>query len=234
MTNLLLKDMYHTESTVFKTDSPIRSDSKKEEPSEFLFQPMKNIFQPIKHHAESIHNITTSYDIIDTASTDTASTLEINEALINKKRIDELHLKYTQQLLRLITEDNFEYGFSSQSEFFIEPLMKINPSITREWLNELFIKNFHDHKIIAGLLHVISHLEYDQIRPQGITMAIAALSHISSEIRECGIRAFENWGSSECLNLLKNVRCNEGWLQQYVNQVISDIEEKLGGNISAC
>ena len=106
--------------------------------------------------------------------------------------------------------------------------MDQNTAIAKEWINNIFLYQFQDSRVLVGLLQVISHLEYLEIYPQGPTMALAALSHADSEIRECGIRAFENWGTTHSLNVLRSVKCHEGWLQEYVDQVISDIEEELG------
>ncbi|MDS4060652.1 MAG: hypothetical protein RKP73_19090 [Candidatus Contendobacter sp.] len=202
----------------------IRPDSSKEQPAQITLT-----FQPTKYQTGSVHG-SVLQEVIDTA---TASDTSF-EAFINRRRIRELKHQKTHELIRIILEEDFEYGFNSPSDLFIIGLMEVNPSITREWLNSVFIEYFHDTRVVIGLLHIISHLEYYQIYPQGPTMAIAALSHVSAEVRECGIRAFENWGMSESLNVLKNVRCAEKWLQEYVEQVVSDLEDDLGGHVSAC
>lgn len=163
-----------------------------------------------------------------------SSSIESNDNIINQKILNEFKQKYTQEFLNLILEDDFEYGYSSQSETFVKKLFNINTLITKEWLNTIFIDYFNDTRIIIGLLHIISHLNYYKIYPQGQTMAIAALSHTSSQVIECGIRVFENWGTSDSLKLLKNVQCRDMWLQEYVEQVILDLEEELGGDVAAC
>jgi len=201
-----------------------RFDSEREQATEIPLS-----FKPSRYQAGAIYGSVLE-DIIDSASTSEKSI----EVFIFRRRLREFKQKYTQKLLNIIIEEDFEYGFNSPSDLFIKELMKLNPNITKEWLNSIFIEHFHDYRVVIGLLHIISHLEYYQINPQGPTMALAALSHASSEVRECGIRAFENWGSSESLKILKHVRCGEKWLQEYVEQVVSDLEEDLSYHVSAC
>ncbi len=103
-----------------------------------------------------------------------------------------------------------------------------NEAVTKEWLNSVYIEHFPDTDVVIGLLQVISHLQYSEIYPQGPAMALAAFSHANSEVRECGIRAFENWGTIESLKVLRHVECPESWMQEYLSQVIHDLEEELG------
>lgn len=163
-----------------------------------------------------------------------ADTLPPNmENVINKQRLNKFKEKYTKEFLTIILEQDFEYGFDSPADLFVKRLLNQSPTATKEWLNSVFIDYFHDIRILIGLLQIISHIEYFEIYPQGPTMEVAALSHVDSEIRECGIRAFENWGTVESLNVLRNLSCQEKWLQEYVQQVISDLEEELANNVSS-
>ena len=150
------------------------------------------------------------------------------ENILNKRRLRQFEENYTKELLRIICEQDFEYGFDSPADLFVRGLMKQNEAVTKEWLNSVYIKQFHDIRVVIGLLQIISHLQYPEIYPQGPTMALAALIHANSEVRECGIRAFENWGTIEYLNVLRNVECPESWMQEYLSQVIQDIEEEFG------
>lgn len=163
-----------------------------------------------------------------------ADTLPPNlENVIIKQHFNKFKEKYTKEILSIIIEQDFEYGFDSPADLFIKRLLNQNPTATKEWLNSVFIDYFHDTRILIGLLQIISHIEYFEIYPQGPTMAVAALSHVDAEVRECGIRAFENWGTIDSLNVLRNLTCQEKWLQEYVQQVISDLEEELANNVSS-
>lgn len=158
------------------------------------------------------------------------SSTDIAENLINNQRLRNFEKKYTNDLLRIIREQDFEYGFDSVADKFIKQLMYQNKFVTREWLNRIFLSYFKDIKIITGLLQFLSHIEYTEIYPEGPTMAIAALSHENPEVRECGIRAFENWGTLESLHILEGLHFTENWLQEYVEKVISDLREEISSN----
>jgi hypothetical protein len=199
---------------------PIRPDSGKIELAKGL-----PTFEILKNERSSVPGD----QFTDIANT-TATSKLTPESLQNVWRLRRFKEKHTPMLLRIIQEQDFEYGFDSSADLFIKGLMEINSAVTKEWLNSVFIDHFHDGAVIIGLLHIISHLDYFKIYPQGPTMAVAALSHSDAEVRECGIRAYENWGSSESLKVLKSVKCEEQWLQQYVEQVIADLEEELGVN----
>lgn len=177
-----------------------------------------------------LHGETTSLleDLVDDDSTE-----HLQENIINKRRLQQFKEKYTKELLNIIREQDFEYGLDSQADWFIRKLFKTNEAVTKEWLNLVFINYFDDTRVIIGLLQIIAHMEYFEIYPQGPTMALAALSHTTLEVRECGIRAFENWGTIGSLNVLKSIMCPEKWLQEYVEQVIVDLEEELEVNVSA-
>lgn len=151
-------------------------------------------------------------------------------SIVQKHQLRKFRDNYTKELLHIILEQDFEYGFDSPADLFIKDLLNQNPIVTREWLNSVFLEYFYDRRILIGLLQLLSHMDYFEIYPQGQTMAVAALSHVDSEVRECGIRAFENWSNIESLNVLRNLKCPEEWLQEYVQQVISDLEEELASH----
>ena len=163
-------------------------------------------------------------DLIDLSD---SSTYE-SENSLNRRRSRQFKENYTKEIHRIICEQDFEYGFDSPADLFVRELMEQNEAITKEWLNAIYIEQFSDIRVVIGLLQVVSHLQYPEIYPQGPTMALAALSHANSEVRECGIRAFENWGTIESLNILRNVKCTESWMQEYLSQVIKDLEEEFG------
>jgi len=149
------------------------------------------------------------------------------ENQINIKRETFLKEKLTYQLIETILEESFEFGVKSKSEILIEEQLGINALATRNWLNEIFIDYFDDEKILIGILRIIGRFDEQIIFPQGQTMALAALNHINPEIKELGIRAFENWGTLNSIKILENITIEIDWLDEYKNQVISDLKEAL-------
>ena len=132
--------------------------------------------------------------------------------------------KHTPELLNLINETGFEYGYDSPAEALVQRLFKNNKAFTKEWLNRVYISYISDVDVLTSILHIISHIDYSEVLPQGQTIALAALANINPQVREGGIRAYENWDASDSLDILKNTKCAEEWLQEYLNSVISGIE----------
>lgn len=152
---------------------------------------------------------------------------ETVENALNRIRVEQYRRQFTNAFFAAIRDSEFEFGFESIADVFVRRKLRENALATKEWINEIFVNNYSDTAITSGILQVIAHIGYDDIAPQGPTMAIAATSHTSVEIQELGIRAFEIWGNSESLSALRKVEVNETWLAAYLAQVIQDIERNL-------
>jgi hypothetical protein len=161
-------------------------------------------------------------EILDIAASDISL-----ENSLNRQRMDRFRAEFSAKLLKLLREQDFEYGVDTPADELVRKSFSENISIAKEWLNQLFVENYDDQTVLMGILRVLSHFEYQEVAPQGPTMALAALSNVSAEVRECGIRAFENWSTLESLEVLKNVKCEEEWLNDYLQQVIAELKEEL-------
>ncbi|RPK28356.1 hypothetical protein [Paenibacillus xylanexedens] len=137
-------------------------------------------------------------------------------------------IRETNALLGMLRHETFETGYSTQSEDYVRSLHKEDRNETLMWLNDIFIKQINDPTILVGILHILSHFDYKEVSPIGQTIAIAATAHENIEVKDYGIKAFENWGGIESLRLLKALHYSEKWLQNYVDAVITDLEEELG------
>jgi len=147
------------------------------------------------------------------------------ENLLNQERMNQFKSEFEERFLEALRESEFEYGFSSLADFFIQRRLDENEAVTREWLNDIFIRHFADVAISTGILRVIAHVDYDKIYPEGVTIALAALVHCNVEVKECGVRAFENWEVPEHLPVLESLEFEEAWLNEYVQRVIKEIKE---------
>lgn len=134
--------------------------------------------------------------------------------------------KMTQEFLQIVANDYFESGYTSISESYVSRAIEEDPVLTRDWISKLFLNNIQNEHVVIGILHILSHLDYDQVYPQAQIMAIAGLSHKSAEIREYAIKAFENWANPDSVSILKAINCPEKWLQEYLLQVIADLERE--------
>ena len=155
-----------------------------------------------------------------------------HENRFNVARLHEYKSRFNKELLELIRESEFEFGYNTPVDTFLHDRLNENALVTKEWVNSLFVANYSDVQVATGILRVIAHFDDHEFFPQGPTIALAALSHSSLEVRECGIRTLENWGTLECLNILRTITCPEEWMKEYVRQVILDLEESLNARTS--
>jgi hypothetical protein len=146
----------------------------------------------------------------------------------NKQLLD-LEQSLSRQFISFLREDNFEYGMDSRAHLLVKKQMKINPVLTKDWLNKVYVNYFNDVEILTGILHVIARFEREEIYPIGYTIATASLAHKNEEVQETAIRAFESWGGIHSLHILENISVSTKWVEEYLNTVISDLKAEYVG-----
>lgn len=164
--------------------------------------------------------------LLDFIRSGTAHISIVDENYINESRLLKLQNQFTPRLVNLILESDFEYGIDSQVDVFIRNQMKENALATKHWINDIFVSNFQNPAILVGILHIISRLSYYEVFPEGQLMATTALSHSNVEVQECGVRAFESWGTLQSLSILNNVTVVTPWLQEYIKEIVKDLSRE--------
>jgi len=161
-----------------------------------------------------------------------SSSSEIDENYINRSRLKSLKKQFTKSLTSLILNEDFEFGVENRVDILVKNQMAINSLATKEWLNTIFVENFNNIPIIVGILRTIARIDYYEIYPEGQTIAIASLSHKNTEVQECGVRAFENWGTLQSLGILENLKVSTHWIQEYIDEVVSDLRKEYNATVS--
>lgn len=122
--------------------------------------------------------------------------------------------------------DDLKIGEVSKLEEIIENLISLSSQVeTLSWLNKLFLDYNYNVLFICTLLHTLSHMEYDEVIPQGPTMAMASLSHKDERVVGYAIKAFANWNSKDTLNYMRTTEPAIKWVNKEWNRVIKYIEE---------
>ena len=145
---------------------------------------------------------------------------------LNGRRLADLRKRWSHELIALILDEYFEYGFNTRADLMVRSQMEKNAMATKDWLNALFLEHFSEIPILLGILRIIARFDYYEVYPEGPTMAVAALTHKDAQVKECGIRAFESWGTLDSLDVLENLGIRPAWLQDYVDQVVKDLREE--------
>ena len=122
----------------------------------------------------------------------------------------------------------FETGIVNPSEkYFIEEYAKDAIGVINT-LNLLFWNNFEaigrKSNNLIGVLHTISHLNYEDLYPIGVSIAVGALNHRNQEVCEYAIKCFENWNHPDGVKKLKTVQFAFKWLEEYASAVIEEID----------
>lgn len=155
-----------------------------------------------------------------------SSSALVDENYFNRRRLKSLRQQFTNELLELVQEEDFEYGMGTRADELVRHHMMLNDLATKSWLNSIFVESFSNIPILLGLLRIIARIDYLDIYPEGQTMALAALSHRDTSVKECGVRAFESWESAEGLKILENLSVAPQWLQEYIDQVVYDLRSE--------
>ena len=71
-----------------------------------------------------------------------------NENQSNSNSLRILEKNFTDQLLYYIQNEHFEYGYENQADIIVKSFMLKNSTITKEWLNRIFIRYFNNSEIV--------------------------------------------------------------------------------------
>lgn len=184
--------------------------------------------------AETWASVSDSYITIDPGnfpflSTESEnSTVSVQDQIASYEDVINEHKEiFLKEFRYLLETEVFEFGIENNADMYAAEWINEHPTATRECLNTLFNSNISNPSIVAKILRIIGNLDYQLISPQGPTMAGLALHHKSTEVQECAIRAFENWGTLECLDILASQKYADKWLREYVDEVIMYLKEDL-------
>ena len=141
----------------------------------------------------------------------------------SEERLKSAQLNFERLFIQSIARSDLDLGFSSEAEQLLRTALSQHGPYVREWINHLFLQLFNKPDEVASVLRVISHLDYHSIHPQGTTMAVAAMMHADTMVKEAAVRCFENWRDKSSVPILESLGAQEAWLQSYVNDVIKDL-----------
>lgn len=133
---------------------------------------------------------------------------------------------FSAKLIMLINDVDFEYGMDNECDVFVRESMSVYRGRVMTWLNILYNDNISNKKILIGILRILARLDFKTAYPICFGIVRKAAYCNDTEIVESAVRALESWGTAECLKLLENINVQEPWLQEYINEVIVDLEKR--------
>lgn len=147
---------------------------------------------------------------------------------INYQNDNLVYKIWSEHLHDLLIRDEFIGGDKTMAEGFIDACLNNNnmsSDTIRSWINRFYLDHIQQSKIKIGILHTLSHLSYDEIFPEGQSIALLGLTDPDDEVIEFSIKAFENWEQKDSAILLKNRQIKKPWLQEYLNEVANYLED---------
>jgi len=132
----------------------------------------------------------------------------------------------------LITEE-VESGIASQSEIFARKAIEDNRMLALQMINQVYIENVGNAHVQIGILHLSSHLDYSVGFPTLQTIALAALNDKNDDVKDYAVRCYENWNHIDGMRVLKTIHTDTKWLQDYIDDVIDSLSERLHGEVVA-
>lgn len=121
-----------------------------------------------------------------------------------------------------LDNDFFEPGIKSATDHYVEKWLATDSIMTQVETGKVFLANRGNDRRTIGILNVVSHMDKSAFHPMNVMIAVGALSHRSTEIKECAIRAFEYWEDVELIRSLEHHTLTPKWLDDYRLEVISD------------
>jgi len=187
------------------------------------------ILDPVTLSSETSQDEPAEKADLPTASTTAPETLESEITTLTeacKLAQGEPQHQFTNRFLQLIHETEFEFGFSNPADSYVREALDTYGPFAREWVNEVFLNNINDPFVTCSILRVIAHFDYLQMSPQGSTMVAACVAlYTDADVLECCVRCFESWASPKTLPILERISFSKDWLNEYLANVISYLEE---------
>lgn len=140
----------------------------------------------------------------------------------------------TEVLASMLIDEYYETGIVNPSENFFKTWHSQDNIGAMNALSSLFYKNYSMNtknvNVLVGILHILSHMAYEEANPLGCLIALSALSHKNLEIKEFALKCYENWGTSGNLEVISKLRACDfavPWLREYADAVIEELERCL-------
>lgn len=132
------------------------------------------------------------------------------------------------RLLAKIRSCYYETGILCEADDYFAELVKQKGSIEYplSLLSDITNHNIDNEHILEGVLHILSNCDYSVINPFGISIVLAATVNHSPIIQDLLISCFESWDSIEGIDILEKLNLDVPWLDQYRNEVVSQLKMK--------
>jgi hypothetical protein len=135
-----------------------------------------------------------------------------------------LEKEFKEQFLQKLKESVYESGcLSIADEYLSQCIDSVGRRQCYRWLHEFYLDNCNNEYLMVQLLWALAHLSYDEEMGGLLAIVFDLAKRKSAAIVEQAVRAIENWEYIPAISFLKKLHCDEGWLNNYIKEVIREL-----------
>lgn len=138
--------------------------------------------------------------------------------------VAEFKMAVVEKFKSDIMSEELEFGVIGNTTKNIKEFIAINKDYTVNAITQYAIDNFENVDAVYSVLHTLAHIDYNFIEPAGATFALSATLHPNVAIKDIAIQCFDMWESKKSLGYLKIIKIESPWLNDYLQEVIANIE----------
>lgn len=142
------------------------------------------------------------------------------------KLLSECQDKYQELFFNTIMNECIEDGYISDSQ----RLYKIIKNEYGDFISSLFLSKIYTYyandKVIKSILYIMAKLNPKNLNGIEEGIIAFALNNKDYEVRDLALQCFEKWNDIKYLNLLKSLKMDVDFLQEYLECIINTLEIK--------
>lgn len=144
-----------------------------------------------------------------------------------KKLLDNCTNKYKDLFYTTIMNEFIEEGYISDSQKLYKIIRNEYGDIVASlFLSNIYTENALNNKAIKSILYIILEVKPDCLFGKQDGILAYALLNKDYEIKDLALQCFEKWCDIEDLPLLKSMEIGVDYLDEYLKQIISQLEDE--------
>ena len=143
-----------------------------------------------------------------------------------QEKLNSLIRSLTEELvieLRFFSLDDNEFTSAERKILNVEEQYGFR--VLGEVLQNIYLSCNDYPNMLAGICKGLGRFDLQEVRPWGPTMLAGLLNHKSEVVKEYAVALVENWSDASLLPFLRNIETKSSWLEAYISDVVSYLEE---------
>ena len=130
----------------------------------------------------------------------------------------------------ILIESSYETGHKSIGNHVLEQMYDLSPANSLNVLKTVFERNFDKHwNVVEKILHVLSEEKFEEFFPVSNYIVRKCINVDIPIIQDLSLRCIENWENPGFIEILKNFKSNDAWLNDYAKEILKYAEENWEG-----